>query len=371
MSAKKGRAVKGASDEETLEENEEGRGDEGEEGEGEEEGDDNHDAADDDDVVEMLNEDTLRQAARLGLRGLELDENGLPVFDQMPSEAGLAAARRSIPAVPFDEIEADDDTGAGDDDQEEARERGDGDNEDIAKQPKDIRSSTNAAPFVNKRQTLLFSATALRLDPFAKNKNFKKLSKEAKAKLAGALKDLPVHMQQLLAAVAVQSETRVVDVTGSDAVLLLAAAKVSEAAQTSDPKTSEELKGDKKDKRGNDEDGASNSKTKKRQREDEHEDEEDQQERADRNSRDTSNKGIKSIPALPKGLSQFEYRVPTEEKDALCYYYLLKVRRYQRHLRASCLVASRPSHTYIHTNIQDDFAIITLCLSDFHRNISL
>jgi hypothetical protein len=30
---------------------------------------------------------------------------------------------------------------------------------------------------------------------------------------------------------------------------------------------------------------------------------------------------------LPKGLKQLENRMPAEEKDALAYYYLLKVRK--------------------------------------------
>jgi hypothetical protein len=38
-----------------------------------------------------------------------------------------------------------------------------------------------------------------------------------------------------------------------------------------------------------------------------------------------ANKGKELVVALPKQLLQYEIRIPTEDKDAYTYYYLIKV----------------------------------------------
>ena len=67
------------------------------------------------------------------------------------------------------------------------------------------------------RQTLLFSATALREETITKknNKDKKWLDKvKIKGIGGGAVKALPLHLQQLLAVVSVMGNTHVADVTG-------------------------------------------------------------------------------------------------------------------------------------------------------------
>jgi hypothetical protein len=67
------------------------------------------------------------------------------------------------------------------------------------------------------RQTLLFSATALREEKTTKknNKDKKWLDKvKIKGIGGGAVKMLPLHLQQLLAVVSVMGNTHVADVTG-------------------------------------------------------------------------------------------------------------------------------------------------------------
>lgn len=68
------------------------------------------------------------------------------------------------------------------------------------------------------RQTLLFSATALRAEIATKksNKDKKWLDKvKIKGIGGGAVKSLPLHLQQLLSVVSVMGNTHVADVTGS------------------------------------------------------------------------------------------------------------------------------------------------------------
>ena len=67
------------------------------------------------------------------------------------------------------------------------------------------------------RQTLLFSATALREEIITRknNKDKKWLDKvKIKGIGGGAVKALPLHLQQLLAVVSVMNNTHVADVTG-------------------------------------------------------------------------------------------------------------------------------------------------------------
>jgi hypothetical protein len=108
----------------------------------------------------------------------------------------------------------------------------------------------------------------------------------------GALvRQLPTHLQQLLALVAVQGRTEVVDVTGG-------AGAGTKAAK----------------------DGKAAPGAKKKGSQDEAEDEEEEE------AWDGHEAGAAAGPAvLPAGLAQCEYRVPAEDKDVLAYYYLVKV----------------------------------------------
>ena len=77
---------------------------------------------------------------------------------------------------------------------------------------------------ISKRQTLLFSATALRAEIATKksNKDKKWLDKvKIKGIGSGAVKSLPLHLQQLLSVVSVMGDTKVVDVTGAQKLMPL------------------------------------------------------------------------------------------------------------------------------------------------------
>ena len=113
------------------------------------------------------------------------------------------------------------------------------------------------------RQTLLFSATAIQ-SQLDNDKNKKK--KKIKGIGSGAVKNLPYHLQQLLGLVAVRGDTEIIDVTG-----------VSKAI-------------------------------------------------AKKNDDKSNNKGdnVETFAVLPKTLTQLEIRAPTEEKDVMVYYFLLK-----------------------------------------------
>lgn len=80
--------------------------------------------------------------------------------------------------------------------------------------------------YIPVRQTLLFSATALQIEAVTKknNKEKKWLDKvKIKGIGGGAVKALPLHLQQLLAVVAVMGNTHVADVTGKSAMALVGA----------------------------------------------------------------------------------------------------------------------------------------------------
>jgi len=120
------------------------------------------------------------------------------------------------------------------------------------------------------RQTLLFSATALRKedDTHQSKKNKKKMKKVTG--LVGNIESLPDHLKQLLSVVAVQKSIEVVDVTAMQSQK--ASSKSSSSGTSTTPKAAAE----------------------------------------------------EPLSALPKTLSQFQINVPTEEKDTMAYYYLLK-----------------------------------------------
>jgi hypothetical protein len=313
--------------------------------------------------VDAEEERLRRQYTSMGIR---VDEFGMPIFDEMPSEEQLAEARRTTPATPFEGHADDDGEGAGDQSQRE----GDGDDELKLKlnQP-----AAAVVDFKLVRQTLLYSATALRIDEHeAKNKNSKKWLSKAKGKapVSEAVKALPICLQQLLVAVAVQPETKVVDVTGIESVVSTAKEGVATVSSTATPVTGtgsvsgtevaaplnkrdkKRLAWEEKEKASRtDIDGEAtkaNEGSKKRGRSDENEEEavaETEEEVTEAvggggvgtGTVGTSTvgtvsvgavslvRGVGSIPALPKGLSQFEYRMPTEEKDVLAYYYLIRV----------------------------------------------
>ena len=80
-----------------------------------------------------------------------------------------------------------------------------------------VMSGISCPKLISQRQTLLFSATALRAEIATKksNKDKKWLDKvKIKGIGSGAVKSLPLHLQQLLSVVAVMNDTRVADVTG-------------------------------------------------------------------------------------------------------------------------------------------------------------
>ena len=103
---------------------------------------------------------------------------------------------------------------------------------------------------VIRRQTLLFSATALRAEIATKksNKDKKWLDKiKIKGIGSGAVKSLPLHLQQLLSVVAVMGDTKVADVTGGKTLL-----GVSDAGEKKKEEKKEE-KGKKNSKGGDNE----------------------------------------------------------------------------------------------------------------------
>ena len=116
------------------------------------------------------------------------------------------------------------------------------------------------------RQTLLFSATAIQ-SQLDNDKNKKK--KKIKGIGSGAVRNLPYHLQQLLGLVAVRGDTEIVDVTGvSRAIAMKNDSNVDKSTKANDD--------------------------------------------------------MGTFAVLPKTLTQLEIRAPTEEKDVMVYYFLLK-----------------------------------------------
>lgn len=175
-------------------------------------------------------------------------------FEPMPTEEQIAEARRNTPAIPLDEL-LDYEKGAQDEsDGEDGHPEG-----------------TRVELF---RQTLLFSATALRTQLQAdQHRGNSKRQKKVKGLVGERVRELPYHMQQLLATVAFEERrnVRVVDVTGVGVASAAATGSSKKAASSTD-------------------------------------------------SVATSTTAV----SLPKGLSQQQVLVPTEDKDMMAYHFLLK-----------------------------------------------
>ena len=177
-------------------------------------------------------------------------------FDPMPTEEEIAEARRNTPAVPYDEEEDEEHVqtheGAGAEELEE---------DDTPRLPPSL-------PLL--RQTLLYSATALKVQ-LQTDRASQKKEKKIKGLTGENIRNLPHHMQQLLSTVSTEKQrnVKVVDVTG---VGLASTAATTSAATT-----------------------ASN----------------------------TNTNSSSSKVSLPKGLSQLQVMVPAEDKDVAAYSYLL------------------------------------------------
>ena len=126
------------------------------------------------------------------------------------------------------------------------------------------------------RQTFLYSATAICAMSTKFNHKHLKIKAKRLRHLPEALKALPLPLQELLSMIAVRDNIKIVDVTG--------------IATTMNNKISLEKSG-----------GSSSSQL------------------------NHINTTSISTVSLPKGLTQCEARVPSEDKDAMCYLFLLKV----------------------------------------------
>ena len=189
----------------------------------------------------------------------------LPKFMKMPTEEELEEARKNTPAIPLDELDIKPDTYQG----------------KVSKKNKKFESIGKVVELrkeeKSKRQTLLFSATALRILALQDVKpHEKKKRKKLKSTLKKDVADkLPYHLQELLSLVAIQSDVELIDITSSS---------------------------------GNTDTSTSSKKNKSKNSED-----------------DVDGDGMGSIlPSLPKTLSHFQINVPAEEKDLFAYYYLQK-----------------------------------------------
>lgn len=196
---------------------------------------------------------------------IDLDDI-LPKFEPMPTEEQIAEARRKQPKIPYNESK------------EEERVRKEQMNEEALRLLQFGSNGDNDDRKVylpRQRQTLLFSATAIQ-SQIDNDKHKKK--KKIKGIGSGAVKNLPYHLQQLLGLVAIRGNTEIIDVTG-----------VSKAIAKKKDNKSDQSNTNKNNNNINNED---------------------------------NNEG--TFAALPKTLTQFEIRAPTEEKDVMVYYFLLK-----------------------------------------------
>ena len=196
------------------------------------------------------------------------DEDALTnlVFDRMPTEEELAEARRNTPAVPYEE-----------DDEGRPWKRGRGAGKrGKAKVTTPAAAAVTPALVVLHRQTLLYSATALRTQVQTEHVSSKK-QRKIRGLSGEGVQRLPYHMQQLLSTVALETSraVRVIDVTGvaqaSDARANAAKAVPASTTSLSAPAPAQT-----------------------------------------------------GSVALPKGLTQLQVSVPAEDKDLLAYYYLQK-----------------------------------------------
>jgi hypothetical protein len=133
----------------------------------------------------------------------------------MHSEEEMEAERNRTLAVPYEQsehVEEEEETENEKNENENVNEKGEElvEIEEIDEIDTNLMSGSKYIP--KQRQTLLFSATALRAEIATKKsaKDKKWLDKvKIKGIGSGAVKSLPLHLQQLLAVVAVQGDTQV------------------------------------------------------------------------------------------------------------------------------------------------------------------
>jgi len=188
----------------------------------------------------------------------------IPEFLGMPTEEELEYARKTTVAIPLDEMDEDEI-------QETLRKQ---------KMPKNKKRVVEVKPktLIGKyRQTLLFSATALKSHKFQETKRTEKKDVKKAMKLKGLSKELsdqlPEHLKQLLSMVAIRPGIDIIDITSSTALNTVSKAKVQE-------------------------DSSSKTAARKEQAQ------------------------PTNVASLPKLLSHFQINVPAEEKDLNTYYYL-------------------------------------------------
>lgn len=234
---------------------------------------DNEDIADNDGNEDDTEEENPELMA-------ELAELTLPVFETMPSEEDIAAARK-LPPICIDDIqELFEDATYGDalssKHQTDTAEQHGSTNKRNTSIKKEIQFAKES---IKHRQTLLFSATAIQSQTESQTfKGKKKDSNNKKRKRDDNGVELPTHIEQLLSLVGVKAAVHIVDVTGTA------------LGRSKKPVTS--------GIDGTDEQAA----TKQFEAE------------------------LASLGSvtLPKGISQTEIRTPTEDKDVYAYYFLLK-----------------------------------------------
>ncbi len=204
------------------------------------------------------------------LAGHNIDDLNFPIpeFLAMPTEEELENARKNTKAVPLDEMNEDEI-------QQTLRKQ---------KKPKNKKQAESVKPklLIGKlRQTLLFSATALRGHKFQENMRAGKKDVKKAMKLKGLSKEesdqLPEHLKQLLSMVAIRPSIDIIDIISSNGLNTVAKAKAK--AQ---------------------EDSSSKTATRREQAQ------------------------PTNVASLPKLLSHFQINVPAEEKDLNTYYYLHK-----------------------------------------------
>ena len=219
-------------------------------------------------------------------------------FEAPPTEEELEAARAALSPDDYlnhHDSDNNDDDGNNNDDtngikDEDAEEDRDIDPEEDSNLMFDQQLSANTEADVDsavndnymssyipkQRQTFLYSATAICAMSTKFNHKHLKIKAKRLKHLPEALKALPLPLQELLSMIAVRDDIKIVDVTG--------------IATTMNNKLSLEKSG-----------GSSSSQL---------------------NHLNTTS--ISTV-SLPKGLTQCEARVPSEDKDAMCYLFLLKV----------------------------------------------
>lgn len=219
---------------------------------------------------------------------LDHEEVPLSALPEMPSEEAIERARREQTDKPYDEQGTDEDDAEGDaegDTKEETAESG----------------GIVGKSYSNRRQTLLFSATALRIQGLKQIHNEgRKGGKKTKKKLpplpgltAEMSEQLPEHVHQLMRLVGRRPRVDVVDVTGDRGINTVPVKKDKGSVQG------------KRDGVGGGGRGGNN---------------EDENENEDEESDVAANAVL--ARNLPKQLVHLQINTPAEDKDIYAYYYL-------------------------------------------------